>query len=178
MKKICLILTMVGVLISLYAITATNSLAEDNESEQEANSATVDSSKATNFLGVPLIQDAQIISRNNDRIQMIVPLNHDQIVEIYRDLLKDEKDIKFRLWNDSTYIEDDSNRPWHSVTINKEYKDGTLIQIDRDKWSWIIGTLILRFIGVLLVLFVLYLFLAITGKIISRTISRIETGKT
>ena len=43
------------------------------------------------------------------------------------------ENVKVRDWEDETYIEDDSNRPWHSVTISKEQDHGrTKVKIVKD----------------------------------------------
>jgi len=88
-----------------------------------------------------------------------------------------QKDIKFRDWKDSTYIEDDGKLPWHSITISKGHKDGATVIIMKDSWTWIVGTLILRYIGVFAVLTVLYLGMSVSGRIISTSIKRMEEKK-
>jgi len=40
----------------------------------------------------------------------------------------------------------------------------------KDNWTWIMGTLLLRFIGVFIVLLVLFLALSVSGAIISRIV--------
>ena len=106
------------------------------------------------------------------------PLSHDQIVAFYREALKEHEDIKFRDWKDATYIEDDGKLAWHSITISKQTKDGANIVIVKDNWTWIIGTLVLRFIGVFVVLLFLMAGMYISGAIISRTVKRLEAKKT
>jgi Na+-transporting methylmalonyl-CoA/oxaloacetate decarboxylase gamma subunit len=50
----------------------------------------------------------------------------------------------------------------------------TTIVISKDNWTWIIGTLILRFFGVFMVLIVLLGAMSVSGAIISRTLKRVE----
>ena len=134
--------------------------------------------KAEDFLGAPLIQGGKIVLKTKKRLDMESPLSHDEIVKFYEEALKDKKDIKFRNWPDATYIEDDSNLPWHSITISKTQEKGmTSIVIVKDNWTWIIGTLILRFIGVFVVLLVLFLGMSISGSAISRSIKKMEAKK-
>ena len=104
-----------------------------------------------------------------------VAQSHDEAVEFYTEALKDFKDIKFRDWKDATYIEDDGNRPWHSITISKKDEGGTRFVITKDTWTWIIGTLVLRYIGVFVVLFLLLLALSVSGAIISRSVRKVNT---
>jgi len=104
-------------------------------------------SNAEDFLGAPVVSQGKENLRTDARLEMKTPLSHDEVVLFYKEQLKDLSDIKFRDWKDSTYIEDDGARPWHSITISKDDKDGTTIVMVKDNWTWIIGTLILRYIG-------------------------------
>jgi hypothetical protein len=123
-----------------------------------------------NFLGVPLMPGGKTLLKTKKRLEMLTSAPHDEVVGFYKKALSGMKDIKFRNWADATYIEDDSNRPWHSITISKEPREGmTLIVIVKDNWTWIMGTLILRFIGVFVVLLCLFAGMAIYGAILSRT---------
>jgi hypothetical protein len=134
--------------------------------------------QAEEFFGAPVIQGGKILLKTKKRLEMESPLSHDQIVKFYEEALKEQKDIKFRNWPDSTYIEDDGNRPWHSITISKAQEKGmTSIVIVKDNWTWIIGTLALRFIGVFVVLLVLFLGMSISGFAISRSIKKMEAKK-
>ena len=89
----------------------------------------------------------------------------------YQNELKESPDIKYRDWAEATYIEDDGARKWHSITISKDNENATVI-VARDNWTWIIGTLILRYIGVFIVLLVLYAGMQISGKIISSSVKK------
>jgi len=44
----------------------------------------------------------------------------------------------------------------------------------KDRWTWIIGTLVLRYIGVFVVLLFLLLGMIVSGAIISRSVKRRE----
>ncbi len=67
--------------------------------------------------------------------------------------------------------------PWHSITISKGGKDGTDVVIVKDNWTWIIGTLVLRYIGVFMVLMILFIGMSVSGKIISKSVQRMEAKK-
>lgn len=125
------------------------------------------------MLKVPLTDDSQIISENEGKLEFTTGLSHDEALAFYKETFKGLKDINFRDWTNATYIEDDSNRPWHSVLISKNMEEQkTKIVISQDSWSWITGTLILRFIGVFIVLLILYVGLTVSGAVISRVVNR------
>lgn len=132
---------------------------------------------AKDFLGAPLIPEGKTIQKTKSRLEMKSPLSHDEIVAFYRQALREYKDIKFRDWKDATYIEDDGRLPWHSITISKQNKDEANIVIVKDNWTWIIGTLILRFIGVFVVLLFLMVGMYVSGTIISRSVKKLQAKK-
>lgn len=127
---------------------------------------------ADDFLGAPILPSGEILNKTDSRLEMTTDMTHDQVLAFYEDALSDQSDIKFRDWKDSTYIEDDGKLDWHSITISKRGSEGTNIIIAKDSWTWIIGTLILRFIGVFIVLIILYVGMSISGKIIYRTLAK------
>jgi hypothetical protein len=135
------------------------------------------SSYGEDFLGAPVIPQGTVTKRTDARLEMKAGLSHDEVVAFYREALKDFKDIKFRNWKDATYIEDDGRMPWHSITVFKGGEKGTEITIVKDSWSWIIGTLVLRFVGVFVVLMILLLGMSLSGSIISRSVKSMEVKK-
>jgi len=133
---------------------------------------------AEDFLGAPLLSRGETVSKTKSRLEMKAPMTHDEILAFYREALKETPDIKFRNWKDATYIEDDGRLPWHSITISKEEQGGTTtVLIMKDSWTWIIGTLILRYIGVFVVLLFLLLGMTASGAIISRSVAKLEAKK-
>ena len=133
--------------------------------------------RADDFLGAPVIPEGKTIEKTKARLTTKTDRSHDEVLEFYREALKDFKDIKFREWKDATYIEDDSNRAWHSITISKEGQGETTVVIMKDSWTWIIGTLVLRYIGVFVVLLFLLLGMTLSGAIISRSVKKAEAKK-
>lgn len=131
-------------------------------------------SGAEDFLGVPVIPQGETIKKTNSRLELKTDLSHDEVVAFYKKALKEFQDIKFRDWADATYIEDDGNRPWHSITVSKKNDDGIHIVVMKDNWTWIIGTLILRYIGVFVVLIVLLVGMSVSGAIISRSVGKVD----
>jgi len=124
--------------------------------------------KAEDFLGAPVIPGGKMTLKTESRLEMTAPVSHDKVVEFYQEALAGYQDIKFRDWKDYTYIEDDGNLSWHSITISKQDTEGATIVIVKDNWTWIIGTLVLRYIGVFVVLLLLLIGMSISGAIISR----------
>jgi hypothetical protein len=132
---------------------------------------------AEDFLEAPVILQGKIIQKTDARLELKTELSHNEVLTFYREALKGLDDIKFRDWKDATYIEDDGSRPWHSITISKGDSTATSIIIVKDSWTWIIGTLLLRYVGVFVVLMVLFLGMSVSGKIISRSVEKAETKK-
>jgi len=124
--------------------------------------------RAEDFLGAPLIPEGKTTIETKSRLEMTVAVSHDEAVEFYQKALEGYQDIKFRNWKEATYIEDDGNLKWHSITISKQDSEGTTIVIVKDNWTWIIGTLLLRYVGVFVVLLILLIGMSISGTIISR----------
>ena len=135
------------------------------------------SANAEDFLGAPLVPGAKVIERTEKQLKFKTDLSHPEALEFYKEALKDLKDIKFREWKDATYIEDDGKLKWHSITISKKDTAGATIVIVKDNWTWIIGTLVLRYIGVFVVLLFLLLGMTVSGAIISRSVKKREAKK-
>jgi len=132
---------------------------------------------AEKFLEAPLVPGGKTVHQTESKMELVSRLSHNDIMRFYKEALKGYKDIKFRDWKDATYIEDDGNRPWHSITISKLYNKGTTVVITKDNWTWIIGTLVLRYIGVFVVLLFLLLGISVSGAIISRSVKKMEAKK-
>jgi hypothetical protein len=130
------------------------------------------STKAEDFLGAPLIPGGKIIEKTGKSLELKTDLSHEEALAYYREALKGLEDIKFREWKEATYIEDDGKLAWHSITISKDDKQGTTIVITKDSWTWIMGTLVLRYIGVFVVLLFLLIGMSLSGAIISRSVKK------
>ena len=131
-------------------------------------------SGAENFMGAPVIPEGTIIAKSDSKLELQTELTHNDALDYYKETLKGLSDIKYRDWKDSTYIEDDGNRAWHSITIYKEGERARVI-IVKDSWTWIIGTLVLRYIGVFIVLMLLLVGMTVSGKIISTLAKRAKS---
>jgi hypothetical protein len=135
------------------------------------------STKAEDFLGAPLIPEGKIIEKSGKRLELKTDLSHGEALAYYREALKGLEDIKVRDWKTDTYIEDDGARAWHSITISKDDGQGTTITIMKDSWTWIMGTLILRYVGVFVVLLFLLIGMSLSGAIISRSVKKSQEKK-
>ncbi len=125
---------------------------------------------AEDFLGAPVMPGGKVVSQTDKRLEKSYDVSFDDAVKFYQEALKGEKEIKFREWGTQTRIEDHSNRPWQSITITKAAEGRTDIVFLKFNWTWIFGTLTLRFFGVFVVLIVLYIAMSISGAIIPRVI--------
>jgi hypothetical protein len=131
-------------------------------------------SRADDFLGAPVIPGGEQISKTKERLELNSKKTHAEVLQYYKKALEQFNDIKYRDWKDATYIEDDGNLKWHSITIYKDDANGALVVIMKDNWTWIIGTLILRFFGVFIVLLVLLVGMSASGALISRSVKKME----
>jgi hypothetical protein len=122
------------------------------------------------FFGAPVMPGGKEISRTGERLEKSYDVSYDAAVKFYEESLKGGKDIKFRDRGTQTRIEDHSNRPWQSITITKNGQGQTDIVFVKFNWTWIWGTLTLRFFGVFVVLIVLYIAMTISGAIIPRLV--------
>lgn len=157
------------------------------------------------FLDDPILKDSESVEREEGKLTFTTEKTHDEVLAFYKEKLKslceeeiksfeDNKDwdeatykkklkylednINYRDWDEVTYIEDDGRMPWHSITISKEMSDGvTTVIIAKDKWTWIMGTLIIRYIAVFVVLLVLFIGMKVSGAIISSTVNKAEAKK-
>jgi hypothetical protein len=134
-------------------------------------------SSADDFFGVPVITEGKAAQKTDARLELKTGMSHDEVVAFYKEALKELPDIKFREWKNATYIEDDGKLPWHSITVSKGDNEGTTVVIMKDNWTWLIGTLTLRFIGVFIVLIILLIGMLISGNIISRLAEKVEVKK-
>jgi hypothetical protein len=132
---------------------------------------------ADDFPGLPLIPGGKVIKKTDALMVIETDLSHDQVLEFFRNVLKDAKDIKIREWEEMTYIEDDGNRPWHSIAIPRDKAGKITVTIKKDSWAWILSTLTLRYIAVFVVLMIIYLSISVSGKIISGAVNRAEAKK-
>jgi hypothetical protein len=124
-------------------------------------------SKGEDFLGAPLPPGGKVVYQSGTRLEKSYPLTYEEAIAFYKDALKGWEDIKFWVRGREIKIEEYNVRPWHSITIQK-MDGGTRITVRKDSWTWILGTLTMRFLGVFGVLVALYIPLSIVGSISGR----------
>lgn len=133
---------------------------------------------AEEFLQAPVLPGGKVLTSEDSRLQKAYDdVGYRQAVKYYEEALKEQQDVKFWERTAETCIEDHGSRPWHSITIEKTSTGAVTITIVRDSWTWIIGTLVLRFIGVFVVLCVLYAGMSISGAILSRFSKPVEAKR-
>jgi hypothetical protein len=93
----------------------------------------------------------------------------EEIIAFYKKEFKGQPEINWKepVPGKKTVINDWGNRKWHKITL-LDKGSSIHIEIKKDSWTWILGTLIIRFIGVFIVLIVLMIVLQITGTIFKK----------
>jgi len=136
--------------------------------------AVISAEEYEKFLDLPLMPGAKTAQKSEKRLEMMTGASHDEVLDFYKNVIREEgyPDIKFREWKDATYIEDDGSLDWHSITISKDETDGTTVAIVKDNFKWIISTLVIRYIGVFVVLLVLFFGMSVSGGILSRLVKK------
>jgi hypothetical protein len=132
---------------------------------------------AEDFLGLAVPPGGQALTKTESRLEIVYDLSPHEVTDFYKNALKGEQDIKFKQRDAKTVIEDHGARLWHSITIEKDETGRTKVVILKDSWTWILGTLTLRFFGVFAVLLALYLAMAVTGAVISRAVKLWEAER-
>jgi hypothetical protein len=128
--------------------------------------------RADDFLGAPILPGGAEIEKTAEVYRFSVPASPEEALGFYKERLAKAPDIRYRDWADEFYIEDDGRTPWHAIRISKVEKSGTVVTIQKDSWTWIFGTLLLRFVGVFVVIVLLYLAMLVSGAVISRAVGR------
>jgi hypothetical protein len=126
---------------------------------------------AGGFLDAPLPLGGKVVSQTDKKMEADFALPYDQALAFYKSTLLGT-DYQFRKRDNATYIEEYGARPWHSILITKVADGTTKITVTKDSWTWIVGTLTLRFFAVLLVLICLFIPLSILGLVMKRIDAR------
>ena len=123
---------------------------------------------AEDFLGAPLPPGGNVVSKTDSRMEVAYAMPYADAIAFYKEQFKaDISNFAFRDRGDATYIEEYSNKPWHSVLVTKT-GEGVTITVSKDSYTWIAGTLALRFFAVFLVLVALYIPLQILSIVMGR----------
>jgi hypothetical protein len=111
---------------------------------------------AEDFLGAPVMPGGTTLKADKRVLEKVYDLPKGQVLDYYKDIFKDSQDIKFRDRGKRVDIDEYGNQPWQRITISQNAKGQTMVAIEKDSWTWILGTLTIRFVGVFVVLVVLY----------------------
>ncbi|MFH0845436.1 MAG: hypothetical protein V1930_08150 [Pseudomonadota bacterium] len=127
---------------------------------------------AKDFLGAPIMPGGRILTSKKAFMEMTYDLPRQEIIKFYKEAMRDQNDVKFKERVDTFTIEDHGRLPWHKILISKKENGKTALTIIKDSWTWIIGTLFIRFVGVFVVLLILYLAMSVSTGIVSRFVGR------
>jgi hypothetical protein len=123
---------------------------------------------AEDFLGAPVMPGGTTVKTDKRVLEKVYDLPKGQVLDYYKDIFKDSKDIKFRDRRDRLDIDEYGNQPWQKISISLNAQGQTRVIFERDSWTWILGTLTIRFVGVFVVLIVLYGAMAVATSLIMR----------
>jgi len=129
---------------------------------------------AGDFLGSPVRSEGQTVREDNSLLELRYNLPQEEMARFYRDALKGQSDLKLRDRSNALEIEDHGKRAWHKIMIATTASGESVVTITRDSWTWIMGTLAIRFVGVFVVLLIVYLGMSASTWIITRSLKAIE----
>ena len=127
---------------------------------------------AEEFLGVPIMPGGRVVASTRSMDKRVYAVSHEQVLAYYQEVLKDAQDLKLRDRKTEVTIEDNGRLSWHRISISKDSSKESDVTITKDSWTWILGTLALRFIGVFVVLMILYLGMNLEMSLIARWVRR------
>lgn len=125
-------------------------------------------SRAEDFLGAPVMTGGTTVRAEKRLLEKSYDFSREQVLDFYKGILKDVQDLKFWERSDRSEIYEYGNQPWQKITISENGKGQTLVTIEKDSWTWILGTLTIRFVGVFVVLVVLYGAMGLATWLITR----------
>lgn len=129
---------------------------------------------AGDFLSAPVRSGGQTLRSDKSLLEMRYHLPQEEIIQFYRDALKNQEDLVYKDRGESLEIEDHGKRAWHKIVIETTEKGELAVTITKDSWTWIMGTLAIRFVGVFVVLLIVYLGMGASTWIITRSIKAVE----
>jgi hypothetical protein len=124
--------------------------------------------RAEDFLGAPVMPGGTTVKAEKRLLEKSYDFPREQVLDFYKGILKDVQDLKFWERSDRSEIYEYGNQPWQKITISENGKGQTLVSIEKDSWTWILGTLTIRFVGVFVVLVVLYGAMGLATWLITR----------
>lgn len=129
-------------------------------------------SHADEFLGAPVMNGGQLIRKTDSYLEKEYPKTYKDMISYYEEAFKTIPDIKYRNYRKATAIADLGKQPWDSIEISVVDAGRTKVVISKNRWIWVIKNLVFPFVGVFVVLSVLYLATLVSGAIFSRTANK------
>jgi hypothetical protein len=127
---------------------------------------------AEDFLGVPIMPGGRVVASTRSMDKRVYDVSYEQVLSYYQEVLKNAKDLKLRDRKSEVAIDDNGRLAWHRISISKDSSKESDVTITKDSWTWILGTLALRFIGVFVVLMILFLCMKFEMSLIARWVRR------
>jgi len=127
---------------------------------------------AEEFLGVPIMPGGRLVMSTRSMDKRVYEVSHEQVLAYYQEVLKEANDLKLRDRKTEVTIEDNGRLSWHRISISKNGSKQSDVTITKDSWTWILGTLTLRFTGVFVVLMILYICMKFEMSLIARWVRR------
>ena len=134
--------------------------------------------KGPQWLGAPIMPSGTTLKQESIRLTTEYNLSYNQVLAWYQEALKRYPDARYRDWKEEMYIEDQGGSKWHAIIISKTGGPKTTVAIVKDNWTWIFATLFIRFMGVFIVLLVLWIGLNISGAVMQRFFKEEKESKT
>jgi hypothetical protein len=132
--------------------------------------------KGPQWMGAPIMPGGTPVKEESGRLYHEYNLPYSQVLVWYQEALKRYPDARYRDWKEEMYIEDQGGSKWHAIIISKTGGPKTTVTIVKDNWTWILATLVIRFVGVFIVLLVLWIGLNISGYVMQRFIKEEKAG--
>jgi len=127
--------------------------------------------KGPQWLGAPIMPNGTKLKEEGGQYSTEYNLPYKEVLAWYQEALKNYPDARYRDWKEEMYIEDQGGSKWHAIKISKtDGPNKTIVTIRKDNWTWILATLVIRFLGVFIVLLVLWVGLNISAAIMKRFI--------
>lgn len=165
--------TLTGVVLIVVAWHPATLEASEETVKKDAAQGPIDSSqvipKGPQWLGAPLMPNGKTLKSESSELVTEYDLPYSQVLAWYQEALKSYPDARYRDWKDEMYIEDQGVSRWHAIKISKTGGPKTVVTFKKDNWTWVIATLVIRFIGVFVVLMVLWMGLNLAVLIMRRT---------
>ena len=127
---------------------------------------------AEDFLGVPIMPGGRVVASTRSMDKRVYDVSYEQVLSYYQEVLKNAKDLKLRDRKSEVAIDDNGRLAWHRISISKDSSKESDVTITKDSWTWILGTLALRFTGVFVVLMILFLCMKFEMSLIARWVRR------